>query len=287
MPSNPLAAEAPRAAPGMGCAPRAPLRARGRANGADDALGTSARCGCRSRSTLKAPTSARRSSCIRRAASSAAIHWRLRSMPARARTRSSPRPALRSGTGRRDRCAHSTTALRLAAGAVDRVAAAGGDPVRWRARGNRLAHRLRARSAVHRLGRDLPRAYRIGRALRVGLAAPVARASLRWRARVLRARGDRRRVARAPIRCSPGRRARIWHVHRRRHARAGSPAGGVPRRRVANEAAARSRACRKCSSDATGATPAHAARTYFATLWRLLRPLVAGREAVLPRIFST
>jgi len=32
---------------------------------------------------------------------------------------------------------------------------------------------------------------------------------------------------------------------------------------------------------------AHAARTYFATLWRLLRPLVAGREAVLPRIFST
>ena len=32
---------------------------------------------------------------------------------------------------------------------------------------------------------------------------------------------------------------------------------------------------------------AHAARTYFATLWRLLRPLVAGREAVVPRIFST
>lgn len=32
---------------------------------------------------------------------------------------------------------------------------------------------------------------------------------------------------------------------------------------------------------------AHAARTYFATLWRLVRPLVAGREAVMPRIFST
>jgi urease accessory protein len=32
---------------------------------------------------------------------------------------------------------------------------------------------------------------------------------------------------------------------------------------------------------------AHAARTYFATLWRLLRPLMAGREAVMPRIFST
>ena len=32
---------------------------------------------------------------------------------------------------------------------------------------------------------------------------------------------------------------------------------------------------------------AHAARTYFATLWRLLRPEVAGREAVMPRIFST
>jgi urease accessory protein len=31
----------------------------------------------------------------------------------------------------------------------------------------------------------------------------------------------------------------------------------------------------------------HAARTYFATLWRLVRPLVAGREAVMPRIFST
>ena len=32
---------------------------------------------------------------------------------------------------------------------------------------------------------------------------------------------------------------------------------------------------------------ADAARTYFATLWRLLRPLVAGRDAVMPRIFST
>jgi urease accessory protein len=32
---------------------------------------------------------------------------------------------------------------------------------------------------------------------------------------------------------------------------------------------------------------AHAARTYFATLWRLLRPPMAGREAVIPRIFST
>ena len=32
---------------------------------------------------------------------------------------------------------------------------------------------------------------------------------------------------------------------------------------------------------------ARAARTYFANLWRLLRPLLAGRDAVLPRIFST
>jgi urease accessory protein len=32
---------------------------------------------------------------------------------------------------------------------------------------------------------------------------------------------------------------------------------------------------------------AHAARTYFATLWRLLRPPMCGREAVMPRIFST
>ena len=32
---------------------------------------------------------------------------------------------------------------------------------------------------------------------------------------------------------------------------------------------------------------ASAARTYFANLWRLLRPLIAGRDAVIPRIFST
>jgi urease accessory protein len=32
---------------------------------------------------------------------------------------------------------------------------------------------------------------------------------------------------------------------------------------------------------------AHAARTYFATLWHLVRPHVAGREAVMPRIFCT
>jgi urease accessory protein len=32
---------------------------------------------------------------------------------------------------------------------------------------------------------------------------------------------------------------------------------------------------------------ASAARTYFATLWRLLRPLIAGRDAVTPRIWST
>ena len=32
---------------------------------------------------------------------------------------------------------------------------------------------------------------------------------------------------------------------------------------------------------------ASAARTYFANLWRLLRPSLAGRYAVIPRIFST
>ena len=32
---------------------------------------------------------------------------------------------------------------------------------------------------------------------------------------------------------------------------------------------------------------AAAARTYFATLWGLLRPALAGREAVFPRIWST
>jgi urease accessory protein len=30
-----------------------------------------------------------------------------------------------------------------------------------------------------------------------------------------------------------------------------------------------------------------AARTYFATLWRVLRPALAGREAVYPRIWNT
>ena len=32
---------------------------------------------------------------------------------------------------------------------------------------------------------------------------------------------------------------------------------------------------------------ASAARTYFANLWRLLRPVIAGRDAVMPRIFAT
>jgi urease accessory protein len=32
---------------------------------------------------------------------------------------------------------------------------------------------------------------------------------------------------------------------------------------------------------------ASAARTYFANLWRLLRPHLAGRDAVMPRIFNT
>jgi len=30
-----------------------------------------------------------------------------------------------------------------------------------------------------------------------------------------------------------------------------------------------------------------AARTYFATLWRVLRPVFAGREAIHPRIWNT
>ena len=30
-----------------------------------------------------------------------------------------------------------------------------------------------------------------------------------------------------------------------------------------------------------------AARTYFATLWHLLRPALAGRDAVDPRIWNT
>jgi len=32
---------------------------------------------------------------------------------------------------------------------------------------------------------------------------------------------------------------------------------------------------------------AHAARTYFASLWRVLRPVLAGRDAVPPRIWNT
>ena len=136
--------------------------------------------------------------------------------------------------------AHSTTVLRARGRRVGRMVAAGSDPLRRRARGNRLAHRLRARSAVHRLGRDLPRAHRIGRALRVGFAAPVARALIATDALVfVRARGDRRRVARAPIRCSLERCARIWHVHRRRPGGAGFPAGRVPRRAAAQRGTAR------------------------------------------------
>jgi urease accessory protein len=34
-------------------------------------------------------------------------------------------------------------------------------------------------------------------------------------------------------------------------------------------------------------TSTEAARTYFATLWRVLRPALAGRSAVLPRIWNT
>jgi urease accessory protein len=32
---------------------------------------------------------------------------------------------------------------------------------------------------------------------------------------------------------------------------------------------------------------AQAARTYFASLWRILRPALAGRDAVAPRIWNT
>ena len=32
---------------------------------------------------------------------------------------------------------------------------------------------------------------------------------------------------------------------------------------------------------------AHAARAFFATLWTLLRPMFAGRDAVPPRIWNT
>jgi urease accessory protein len=32
---------------------------------------------------------------------------------------------------------------------------------------------------------------------------------------------------------------------------------------------------------------AHAARMYFASLWRVLRPVFAGRDAVPPRIWNT
>ena len=32
---------------------------------------------------------------------------------------------------------------------------------------------------------------------------------------------------------------------------------------------------------------AQTARTYFASLWRILRPALAGRDAVAPRIWNT
>ena len=74
--------------------PRAPCSRR---------AGTRVRCACRRRSTPKVPTSARRSSCIRPAGSSAAIRSRSTSRWAPARTRNSPHPGPRSGTGPRDR----------------------------------------------------------------------------------------------------------------------------------------------------------------------------------------
>ena len=78
-------------------------------------------------------------------------------------------------------------------GRAHRMAAAGDDAVRRRARVDRALRRARARVAIHRLGRDVSRAHGVGRALRFGKSAPVVRAPSRRRAPVLRARGDRRR----------------------------------------------------------------------------------------------
>ena len=84
------------------------------------------------------------------------------------------------------------------------------------------------------------------------------------------------------------RRARVWNAGRR--GRAGRPTTLL--------AACRAVALRDGSGAVTRlpdvfvaryrGDSARAARTYFATLWRLLRPpLIAGRDAVAPRIWST
>ena len=75
-----------------------------------------------------------------------------------------------------------------------------------RAHRSRFASSSRPQCAVHRLGRHVPRAHGVGRALHERKAAPVARALSRGRARVLRARGARRRLAARsnPVQSSSG-----------------------------------------------------------------------------------
>ena len=155
--------------------------------------------------------SARRSSCIRLAASSAATRWRSTSMRRAARMRSSRRPAPPSGTGPPGAARESTRRAHRRRGAVvewlpqetilfDGARAA----IAWRS----SSRPERGSSAGTWSASGVP--HRASASRRV--AAPVARARRDGALAVLRARGDRRRRARAPIRCGPGRRARIWHI---------------------------------------------------------------------------
>ena len=184
-----------------------------------------------------------------------------------------------------------TTRCASGAGAIARMAAAGDDRVRRRARGDRDCGSSSRRGARF-IGWDVvvPRAHRVGRALRERAAAPVARARSRRRAR-----------SGASARCSTAVRARsnpvrswaarpcLAHARRRRDGR----------RRAAGARAARSR----CAS---GRRRGHAAAaTCFVARYRgdsaprgahvfcyavaiVLRPRARRRATrCAPRIWST
>ena len=241
-------------------------RARGPARRAEGALSRGRRA------------SASASSCIRPAGSSAATGWRSTSTPGRARTRSSRRPAPRSGTGPAGPGARSTIVLARRRRRV----------VEWLPQETilfdgaraaiRLARRARRRRALHRLGRRLPRAHRVGRALRARAYA----AALEHRARRRTAFGASARVLDggspcAPVRCGLNG-APVFGTfvavraddRRRRCSRPAAPLRPCAERRRGDAPAA------ACWSRAIAANRAKRRATYFAALWRVLRPRARG-----------